>query len=200
MIPYTEATDKLIVSKEDLQFVETGAYICLEAIKPDCAQDDFSFPDGLVDRMVDAAYLRNEALNQAQRDAIDRVMPVLNYYSIIEYGPYAYAGYNGTEKGLSPLPIFVLRITIQVSDISNLLYNSFKTDLKFLITVFYDVNIIAQVPGFKIINNCSIIFFFAGVHYPQTIFHSASVKGDYTGVENKLGKIRGGVQTRLKQG
>ena len=101
MIPYTEATDKLIVSKEDLQFVETGAYICLEAIKPDCAQDDFSFPDGLVDRMVDAAYLRNEALNQAQRDAIGRVMPVLNYYSIIEYGPYAYAGYQGTEKDIT---------------------------------------------------------------------------------------------------
>ena len=101
MIPYTEATDKLIVSKEDLQFVETGAYICLEAIKPDCAQDDFSFPDGLVDRMVDAAYLRNEALNQMQKDAIGRVMPVLNYYSIIEYGPYAYAGYQGTEKDIT---------------------------------------------------------------------------------------------------
>lgn len=101
MIPYTEATDKLIVSKEDLQFVETGAYICLEAIKPDCAQDDFSFPDGLVDRMVDAAYLRNEALNEMERKAINRTMPVLNYYSIIEYGSYAYAGYQGTEKDIT---------------------------------------------------------------------------------------------------
>ncbi len=101
MVNYDDATDKLIVSKEDIHFVETAAYLCLEAIKPDCGQDDFSFPDGLVDRMVDAAYLRNEALNQAQRDAIDRVMPVLNYYSIIEYGPYAYAGYNGTEKDIT---------------------------------------------------------------------------------------------------
>ncbi|MBR4766753.1 MAG: leucine-rich repeat domain-containing protein [Clostridia bacterium] len=98
MVSYNDATDEVVAKKSDIRDVEMAAYIALSSVKEVTAQDDFSFPDGLANRVVEATTLGNSRLLAHKRSVCNRTLTPIDENSIIAYGKYVYAGYNGLTK------------------------------------------------------------------------------------------------------
>ena len=97
MVNYDDATNEVIAEKSDIRDVTVASYLALSSVKEVSAQDDFSFPEGLADRVVEATSLANSKLLALKRAVCRRTVTPIDETAIIAYGKYAYAGYNGTE-------------------------------------------------------------------------------------------------------